>query len=163
RRWPPAPLTAAARGRLQEPQVGTEGWSSVEQRDGCWVTQPMVRRLPTPDSEEAEILVLNLRFQTLDAFCGDTAALDKTRVIKDEKRCAPARRFSPIFGFVSDFTRGCQSPGRCTRQRPIRSLIFRARCESCRLLAQFLGLSPRSSWEWPLGSDCLPLSPRRSR
>jgi len=37
RRWPPAPLTAAARGRLQEPQVGTEGWSSVEQRDGCWV------------------------------------------------------------------------------------------------------------------------------
>jgi hypothetical protein len=29
-----------------------------------------------------EILVLNLRFQTLDAFCGDTAALDKTRVIR---------------------------------------------------------------------------------
>ena len=110
-----------------------------------------------------EILVLNLRFQTLDAFCGGTTGLDKTRVIKDEKRCAPARRFSPNFGFASDFTRGCQSPGRCTRQRPIRSLIFRARCESCRLLAQFLELSPRSPWEWPLGSDCLPLSPRRSR
>jgi hypothetical protein len=58
-----------------------------------------------------EILILNLRFQTLEVFCIDTAALDKTRVIKDEKRCAPARRFSPIFGFVSDFTRGCQSPG----------------------------------------------------
>ena len=29
-----------------------------------------------------EILVLNLRFQTLDAFCGDTAALDKTPMIR---------------------------------------------------------------------------------
>ena len=59
RLWPPAPLTAAARGRLPDPQVGTEGWSSVEQTDRCWVAQPMVGQLPTPDSEEAHCLHLD--------------------------------------------------------------------------------------------------------
>jgi hypothetical protein len=35
--------------------------------------------------------------------------LDKTHMIKDEKRCDPARRFSQIFGYVFDFTHSCQS------------------------------------------------------
>ena len=37
------------------------------------------------------------------------ALLDKTHMIKDEKRCAPARRFSQIFGYVFDFAHSCQS------------------------------------------------------
>jgi hypothetical protein len=48
-------------------------------------------------------------------FAANTAPLNKTRMIKEEKRCAPARRFSPIFGFVLDFVRGCQSTRRATR------------------------------------------------
>jgi len=37
------------------------------------------------------------------------ALLDKTHMIKDEKRCAPARRFSQIFGYVFDVADNCQS------------------------------------------------------
>jgi hypothetical protein len=36
--------------------------------------------------------------------------IDKPRMSKEEKRCATARRFSPIFGFVPEITRGCKSP-----------------------------------------------------